>query len=169
VGQGEVLRGVLAQLRQVRVHALKHHVEVVKVAEVYGGVVNAGLAHVKHVHDIGVFQLGEDLDLRGAGRGGIKNERGGKGERGGGGGFRQRTSRYMRFAFSNTEKMSMMRLMATFLPVRWSIACTTLPYDPLPNSFFISKRSWSMSQSVYPRFTWWPGRGASWYEREGMG
>ena len=61
---------------------------------------------------------------------------------------RMRTSRKMRFAFSNTSKMALIFLIATRLPVRWSTASTTDPYEPLPSARFSSKRLWSTSHDA---------------------
>ena len=62
----EHLRLVLDELGEVRVDALKDEVQVLEVEEVDGRVIDAGARHVQQLDDVGVLQVAQDPDLRGA-------------------------------------------------------------------------------------------------------
>ena len=68
----EHLRVILDELGQVRVHALKHNVQVLKVEQVHGGVIDARAGHVQQLDNVRVLQRAQNADLceRGVGGGG---------------------------------------------------------------------------------------------------
>jgi hypothetical protein len=61
----EDLRLVLDELGQVRVHALKHNVQVLEAEEVHRGVGNARAGHVQELDNVGVLQRAQDAHLQG--------------------------------------------------------------------------------------------------------
>ncbi len=130
----EGLRVVLAQLREVRVHALEDDVQVRETEQV------RRLANVQQLDNVGVLEFAQDAHFAENALCVFKDaedvvdlgKRWGRGEGGGRGGVGQR--RGVRASCAARRALSRKRrrpgrtfFMATRRPVKWSVASTTLP------------------------------------------